>query len=665
MFGKLTTGDIVQDPLTLIVVIGMIGGAIAVVAGLTYFKKWGYLWREWLTSVDHKKIGIMYIVFSLVMLLRGFADGIMMRTQQAMAIGESQGFMDAHHFDQIFSAHGTIMIIFVAMPFLFGLMNLVIPQQIGARDVAFPLLNNISLWLTTAGGALMMISLALGEFSNTGWTGLAPLFGLEYNPYVGVDYWMWSFQLAGIGSTLGGVNFIVTILKMRAPGMKLMKMPIFTWTSFTANVLVVLTFPVITIALLMLTMDRYLGMHFFTNDLGGNMMQWNNLFWMWGHPEVYIVVLPSFGVFSEVVAAFSKKRIFGYTSLVYATGVIMFLSALVWLHHFYTMANNPSVNVFFSITTMAIAIPTGVKIFNWLFTMYKGKISFATPMYWTMGFLVLFVLGGMTGVLLSIPPADFMVHNSAFLVAHFHNTLIPGALFGYLAGFSYWFPKAMGFRLNEKWGKLSFWGWAVGFVLAFMPLYATGFMGMPRRLAHLNNPDWTPYMYIALVGACIIGLGIFAMLVQLFLSVKDRKKNMDVTGDSWGYGRTLEWHTSSPPADYNFAIIPTVKEIDDFNRMKEEGIAFKQPEKYFPIVMPKNRPHGAIIGVLTIVFGFAMVWHIWWLAIVSFVGIIGTVVAIGFDDDSEYVIPAEEVKRIEDERFAKIREAMAQKTNNE
>ena len=663
MFGKLDFTAIPHDPLILSVVAGMVLGGVAVVAALTYFKKWGYLWKEWLTSVDHKKIGIMYIVFALIMLLRGFADGIMMRTQQVMAIGAEQGFMDAHHFDQIFSAHGTIMIIFVAMPFMFGLMNLIIPQQIGARDVAFPVLNNISFWLTAAGGAIMMISLAIGEFSNTGWTGLAPLFGLEFNPGVGVDYWMWAFQIAGIGTTLAGINFFVTIIKMRAPGMKLMKMPIFTWTSLTSIVLIIISFPVITAALMLLTMDRYLGMHIFTNELGGNMMLWNNLFWMWGHPEVYIVVLPAFGVFSEVVATFSRKRIFGYKSLVYASAVIMFLSFIVWLHHFYTMANNPNVNIFFGITTMMIAIPTGVKVYNWLFTMYRGRISFTTPMYWTLGFLVLFVLGGMTGVLLAIPAADFMVHNSLFLIAHFHNTLIPGALFGYLAGFAYWFPKAFGFRLNERWGKLSFWGWAVGFVVTFMPMYAAGFMGMPRRLAHLSNPDWMPMMYIAWVGALIIGFGVFAMLVQLFLSVKDRKKNMDITGDAWGDGRTLEWLTSSPPADYNFAIIPEVKEIDDFARMKADGTVYKRPEKYYPIVMPKNKPHGPILGGLTIAFGFAMVWHIWWLAIVSFIGIVATVIHFGFDEDNEYIIPADEVKRIEDERFATITAAMSQTIN--
>ncbi|MBN2638164.1 MAG: cytochrome o ubiquinol oxidase subunit I [Bacteroidales bacterium] len=665
MFGKLQLSDIpYNDPIIMGAVVSSTVLALVIIALITYYKKWGYLWTEWFTSVDHKKIGVMYIIFALVMLLRGFADGIMMRAQQAMAAGADHGYLTPHHYDQIFGSHGTIMIIFVAMPFIVGLMNLVVPLQIGARDVAFPVMNSISLWLTVAGGMIMMISLGVGEFSNTGWTGIAPLFEKTYNPGVGVDYWMWAFQLAGIGSTLTGINFFVTIVKMRAPGMKFMKMPLFTWTALTTNVLMILSFPVITVALFLLTFDRYLGMHFFTNALGGNMMMWNNLFWMWGHPEVYIVILPAFGVFSEVVATFSKKKLFGYTSLVYATAVIMFLSFTVWLHHFFTMGNTPDVNIFFGITTMMIAIPTGVKVYDWLFTMYRGKITFTTPMYWTMGFLTIFVIGGMTGVLMAIPPADFVVHNSLFLIAHFHNMLIPGALFGYLAGLNYWFPKSFGFKLNETWGKLSFWGWTVGFIVAFAPLYVLGFMGMPRRLAHYDNMAWQPWLIVAAVGALIIAFGIFAQLVQLFLSIKDRKKNMDVTGDPWD-GRTLEWMTSSPPPDYNFAIIPKVDELDEFWAMKEKGVAYKKPKKYFDIVMPKNQPHGVVIGVLATAFAFAMVWYIWWLAIASLVGMIVTVIMIGANDDMEYIIPADEVERIENEHFAKVALAQANVNKNE
>jgi cytochrome o ubiquinol oxidase subunit 1 len=651
MFGKLSIHAIPFDnPIIMSVVGGMLIIAIVIFALITYFKKWPYLWQEWLTSLDHKKIGIMYIVLALVMLLRGVSDATLMRSQQALAAGSNPGFLTPHHFNQVFSSHGSIMIIFVAMPFLIGLMNIIIPQQIGARDVAFPLLNSISFWLTVAGAGLLMISLGIGQFTNTGWSGIAPLFEKSFNPGTGVDYWMWAFQLSGIGSTLTALNFLVTIIKMRAPGLDFMRLPMFIWTALATTVLMVLAFPVLTAALLLLTMDRYLGMHFYTNALGGNMMMWSNFFWMWGHPEVYIVVLPSFGIYSEVVATFSRKRLFGYISLVYATAAIMFLSFAVWLHHFFTMGNAPNVNAFFGIITMLIAIPTGVKVYDWLFTMYRGRITFATPMYYTMGFLVLFVIGGMAGVLMAIPPADYVVHNSLFLIAHFHNMLIPGALFGYLAGFNYWFPKAFGFRLNELWGKLAFWGWFIGFLLAFMPLYLLGFMGMPRRMEHYYNTGWQPYLIVAATGVIFIILGIMCMVIQLFVSIINRKKYADLTGDPWD-GRTLEWSLASPPAEYNFAVIPTVHAIDEFWYRKEKGIAYQRPEKYHDILLPKNVPHGVVIGALALAFGFAMVWYIWWLAVLSLVSIIAVIIAIATMDNTDRLIPAKEVARIEDERI--------------
>jgi cytochrome o ubiquinol oxidase subunit 1 len=600
----------------------------------------------------------MYIILALVMLLRGFSDAILMRSQQALAAGASYGYLPPEHFNQIFSAHGTIMIIFMAMPFLTGLMNIVVPQQIGARDVAFPFMNSVSLWLTTAGAALVMVSLGVGEFSKTGWSGLAPLFEKQYSPGTGVDYWVWAFQIGGVGSLMTGINFLVTILKMRAPGLTLMRMPLFVWTALTTNVLMILSFPVLTAAFFLLALDRYLGMHFFTNALGGNMMMWNNLFWMWGHPEVYIVILPAFGVFSEVVATFSGKRLFGYTSLVYATAAIMVLSFTVWLHHFFTMGNSPGVNTAFGIATMMIAVPTGVKVFDWLFTMYRGRIRFTTPMFWTLGFLTTFVIGGMTGVLMAVPPADYLVHNSLFLIAHFHNMLIPGALFGFFAGYAYWFPKAVGFRLDEKWGKRAFWCWLIGFFLAFTPLYVLGFMGMPRRMEHYANLAWQPYLIIAAGGTAVILIGIIFQGIQLVVSIRKRHTNRDLTGDPWN-GRTLEWTTSSPPAVYNFAAPPVVHDIDAYTDMKERGVAYRQPEQFHDIHMPKNSAYGPIIGALAFVFGFAMVWTIWWLAAVSALGMLLTIILRSADDNTDYIIPAAEVKRIENERHRQIRSAAA------
>ncbi len=661
MFGKLSLSAVpYHEPIVMGAVYGSILLTLVILALITYYRKWTVLWKEWLTSVDHKRIGIMYIILALVMLMRGLSDAAMMRGQQALSAGMSHGYLHPDHFNQIFSAHGTIMIIFVAMPFLAGLMNIVVPTQIGARDVAFPFLNSVSLWLTAAGALLVMVSLGLGEFSKAGWSGYAPLTELKYSPGTGVDYWIWAFQIAGIGSLVTSINFLVTITKMRAPGMTLMRMPIFIWTVLCTTVLMVLSFPVLTVALALLSLDRYLGMHFFTNTLGGNMMMYVNLFWIWGHPEVYIVVLPAFGIFSEVVATFSGKPLFGYTSMVFATMAIMVLSFSVWLHHFFTMGAGPNVNIFFGITTMIIAVPTGVKIFNWLFTMYRGRIRFKTPLLWTLGFMTSFTIGGMAGVLLASPPADYVLHNSLFLIAHFHNMLISGALFGYFAGYSYWFPKAMGFTLNEKWGKRAFWFWLMGFYLAFVPLYVLGFMGMPRRMAHYDNLAWQPYLIIAACGLGVILIGVFCQTVQLIVSIRQRHAGRDLTGDPWN-GRTLEWAMASPPAAYNFAITPEVNGIDAFFDMKEKGIAYRKPDRYHDIHMPKNTAAGFINGILSFIFGFAMVWHIWWLAILSAIGMLVAVIVRSTDDDTEYTVPAAEVERIENLHFQQLATVAAAK----
>ena len=654
IFGKLTWASVpLHDPVILSAFIGTMIGGLAVFALITRYKLWGTLWRDWFTSIDHKKIGIMYMVLGLVMLLRGFSDALMMRAQQAMAFGDNLGYLPPHHYDQVFTAHGVIMIFFVAMPFITGLMNYIVPLQIGARDVAFPFLNNFSFWMTTAGAVLIMASLFVGEFAKTGWLAYPPLSGLDYSPDVGMDYYIWALQIAGVGTTLSGINLIVTIIKMRAPGMTLMKMPVFTWTSLCSNILIVASFPVLTAVLAMLTLDRYIGTNFFTNDLGGNAMMYVNLIWIWGHPEVYILILPLFGVYSEVVATYCGKRLFGYSSMVYATVCITILSYLVWLLHFFTMGSGASVNSFFGITTMIISIPTGAKIFNWLFTMYRGRIRFDVPMLWTMGFMITFVVGGMTGVLLAVPPADFVLHNSLFLIAHFHNTIIGGAVFGYLAGFAFWFPKAFGFTLDEKWGKRSFWCWLVGFYMAFMPLYILGFMGMTRRLNHYDNPLWKPYLVVAFFGAVLIFCGIACQLIQLFVSVRNRKQLADVNGDPWE-GRTLEWATSSPPPFYNFAELPKVQDVDAFHDMKKAGTAYRKLPAYQPIHMPKNTAAGFSIAVFAFVFGFAAIWHIWWLMAVGFVGMIGSFIVRSYNQDVDYYVQPEEIEKIESARFQQL-----------
>lgn len=652
MLGKLTLNSIPFDqPIIMVTVAAIIVIGISLLALITYLGKWQYLWTEWFTSVDHKKIGVMYIIVAIVMLVRGFADAIMMRLQQVLAsVGDGGGFLPPHHYDQIFTAHGVIMIFFMAMPFVIGLMNIIVPLQIGSRDVAFPFLNSLSFWLFVVGVVLINLSLGVGEFAKTGWLAYAPLSGKEYSPDVGVDYWIWSLQISGIGTLLSGVNFFTTIIKMRAPGMKLMDMPVFTWTVLCASILIIFAFPILTATIGMQTLDRYLGFNFFTNDMGGNMMMYINLVWAWGHPEVYILILPLFGVFSEVTATFSHKRLFGYTSLIWATIAITILSFIVWLHHFFTMGSGANVNAFFGISTMIIAVPTGVKIFNWLFTMYQGRIEFRTPMLWTIGFIVTFTVGGMTGVLLAVPGANFVLHNSLFLVAHFHNVIIGGVVFGCFAAMNYWFPKVFGFKLSERWGNRAFWFWIIGFFVAFMPLYVLGFMGMTRRISQNINPEFHPMLIIAAGGVALIGCGILCQFIQIYVSIRARDQNRDLTGDPWN-GRTLEWSISSPPPFYNFATIPKVHGRDAFWQMKERGEAYKKPEKYEPIHMPNNTGIGVILGVLSLLFGFAMIWSIWWLAIVSFIGMITIWIGKSFDYDVDHYVPVSQIESLENQHY--------------
>ncbi|MEM5429796.1 cytochrome o ubiquinol oxidase subunit I [Cupriavidus oxalaticus] len=649
IFGRLTWEAIpLHEPILIGTFIAVVLGGLVLVGAVTKYGLWGYLWREWFTSIDHKKIGIMYVILGIIMLLRGFADAAMMRIQQAIAFGDNAGYLPPHHYDQIFTAHGVIMIFFVAMPLVTGLMNFVMPLQIGARDVAFPFLNNFSFWMTTGGAILVMMSLFVGEFARTGWLAYPPLSGIIHSPDVGVDYYIWSLQVAGVGTLLSGINLLVTIVKMRAPGMTLMRMPIFTWTALCTNVLIIAAFPVLTAALALLSLDRYVGTNFFTADQGGSAMLYVNLIWIWGHPEVYILVLPVFGIFSEVVATFCRKRLFGYASMVYATVVITVLSYLVWLHHFFTMGSGASVNSFFGITTMIISIPTGAKIFNWLFTMYHGKIRFEAPMLWTIGFMVTFVIGGMTGVLLAVPPADFSLHNSLFLIAHFHNVIIGGVVFGLMAGIHYWFPKAFGYRLVSSWGKASFWFWLTGFYFAFMPLYWLGLLGVTRRMNRFDDPSLQIWFQIAAFGAVLVAIGIACFIIQLVVSFLRREELRDLTGDPWN-GRTLEWSTSSPPPQYNFAFTPVVHDTDAWWHMKQNG--YTRPLQGFnPIHMPKNTAAGIVLAGLSTLCGFALIWHIWWLVVAAFAATIIGAIIHTFNYKRDYYIPADQVVRTESSR---------------
>ena len=627
-------------------------GAVVVTALLTYFGLWRALWFKWLTSVDHKKIGIMYVVISFVMLSRAVVEACMMRAQQALAY-DSPGYLPPEHFSQLFSTHGTIMIFFMAMPFLTGLYNFAMPLQIGARDVAFPTLNSVSLGLTAAGAALMMISLDIGKFSTGGWSGYPPYTELQFSPGVGPDYWIWAVTLSSIGSTLTGLNFAVTIYKKRAPGMHLFRMPLFCWTALCISILMIFAMPPLTVATAMLALDRYLGMHFFTNGFGGNVMNYANLFWLFGHPEVYILILPAFGVYSEVISTFSSKRLYGYTSLVYATMTIAVLSFTVWLHHFFTMGQGSNVNAVFGVATMLIGIPTGVKIYDWILTMFRGRVRPTTPMLYSMGFIMLFAVGGLTGIILASPGIDYQVHNTLFLVAHFHNVLIPGLLYGMLAGYHYWFPKAFGFRLNERWGRIACGFWFFGFLFAFMPLYALGLLGMPRRTVEYFQAAYLPWTIVAAFGALLILGALGSLAMQLGLSILQREQNRVELGDPWN-GRTLEWSIPAPPPEYNFAVLPIVESRDTFMARKLDDTAYLAPTHYEDIEMPRNSMFGPVAGACGVVCGFGLVWHIWWMVGLGLIAVIATTIARSFVLDIKRVIPAAEVREAHERWLRRI-----------
>lgn len=648
LLGNLSLKYLPHDPMTIGAAIGMPLLALLAIGAITYYKKWTWLWKNYITSLDAKKIGIMYLFVAFIMLVRGVSDALMIRAQTTTTLGGGHGLLNTDTFQQVFTAHGTIMIFFVAMGFMFGLINCILPLQLGTRDVAFPLLNSISFWLFVAGMLLNNFSLLLGGFSNGGWLGYPPLTELQYNPGPGVDYWIWSLQIAGIGSLLSAINFLTTILIKRAKGMTLWKMPVFSWSILITTVLMIAAFPILTVTLALLSLDRTLGMHFFTSMSGGNPMMYINLIWAWGHPEVYILVMPAFGVFSEVVPVFSRKKLFGYTTMVVALAAIMILSFLVWQHHFFTMGAGGDVNSFFGIMTMIIAIPTGVKIFNWLFTMYRGRIRFSAPMVWFITFVFTFTIGGVTGVILSIPALDYMMHNSLFLVAHFHNVIIGGVLFGFFSGLNYWFPKIFGFRLHDKLGRYSAYAWQIGFILTFMPLYGLGLMGAVRRIDHYTDPSWQPFFIVSAIGVMVISLGIGLQVLQMVVSIIQRKKYVDTTGDPWD-GRTLEWSVSSPAPAYNFAVLPQVRDRDDWWEQKKRGVHLPASHEYKDISLPKNSSVGLIVGVLAGLFSFGVIWHIWWLVAISFVVVVVVIIKRTLNDDSEYTIPAAELRRLDRE----------------
>ncbi|MBC7285713.1 cbb3-type cytochrome c oxidase subunit I [Hoeflea sp.] len=620
----------------------LLAGAAAAIWFLTRHRLWRPLWRDWLTSADHKKIGIMYIVLAGVMFIRAAIEGLVMRTHEMTALGH--GMLSPDHFAQLFSTHGTIMIFFVATPLVTGLMNFAMPLQIGARDVAFPVMNQTALGLTAAGAGLVMVSLVLEPFGTGGWTMYPPYTGATFSPGPGVDYWIWAIGISGMGATLTGVNLAVTIYKMRAPGMTFLRMPMFTWTTLCTAIMMIYAFPALTVAAALLALDRVAGFHFFTNDLGGNMMHYANLFWMFGHPEVYIVVLPAYGVYSEISSTFAAKRLYGYNSLVLATMAIAVISFTVWLHHFFTMGQGANVNAAFGIATMIIAVPTGVKVYDWMATLFRGRIRMTAPIVYLTGFFILFVFGGLTGVVLANPTIDYQVHNSQFLVAHFHNVLIPGVLFGVFAGIHYWFPKAFGFRLDERLARRTAFLWIGGFCLAFLPLYWLGLMGMPRRTAHYSDPSFLPVMVLTFAGALILLAALGMMIWTFWASARNRAALACPVGDPWD-GRSLEWAVAAPAPPWNFAALPEVKALDPFTIEKAEGEPYQPARQYADIEMPCPTAFGFAVAVCSGLLGFAVVWWMWWLAALSLAGIVGAMIVRALVDKTHHTVTAEEVEQ--------------------
>ncbi|MFD2330413.1 cytochrome c oxidase subunit I [Cohnella sp. GCM10020058] len=598
---------------------------------------------DWLTTVDHKKIGILYLIAGGLFFLVGGLEAILIRIQLIKPMND---FVGADTFNQLITMHGTTMIFLAAMPMLFALMNAVIPLQIGARDVAFPFLNSLGFWTFFAGGVLLNISWFAGDIPDAGWTSYVPLAGPMYAGGHGVDYYLMGLQIAGIGTLIGGINFMATIINMRAPGMSFMRMPMFTWAIFITSALIVFAFPVLTVGLVALTFDRLFQANFFETGNGGNTVLWEHIFWVFGHPEVYILILPAFGVISEVISTFSRKRLFGYSSMVFATVLIAFLGFMVWAHHMFTTGLGPVANGLFSIATMLIAVPTGVKIFNWLFTLWGGSISFTSASLFAIGFIPTFVMGGVTGVMLAVAPADFQYHDTYFVVAHFHYVIVGGLIFGIFSGLHYWWPKMFGRVLNEKLGKATFWTFFIGFHLTFFIQHFLGLIGMPRRVwTYLPGQDFDTMNAVSTVGAFLMGIGTIIFVINVIVSAANKSP---VADDPWEDGRSLEWSIPSPPPEYNFKQLPLVRSYDAWWNEKQKGNTEMPPaEPVGPIHMPSPSilPLIMSIGLFVAALGF-MYDHL-------VVAIAGLVVTFGsmfcrsvFDDHGFHIEPEEQEKGV-------------------
>ncbi|MDX5322476.1 MAG: cytochrome c oxidase subunit I [Exiguobacterium sp.] len=599
---------------------------------------------DWVTTVDHKKIGILYLFSGIFFLLLGGIEALLIRWQLVRPMND---FVSGETFNQLITMHGTTMIFLAAMPMLFGFMNAVVPLQIGARDVAFPFINSLGFWLFFFGGVMLNLSWFFGAAPNAGWTAYAPL--STQPEATGVDFYALGLQISGFGSLMAGINFLVTILNMRAPGMKLMRMPLFTWTTFVASALIVFAFPPLTVGLFMLMFERLFGAVYFNPAMGGNVIIWEHLFWIFGHPEVYILILPAFGIFSEIIPTFARKRLFGYTTMVFATMLIGFLGFMVWVHHMFTVGLGPVANSIFAVATMAIAVPTGVKIFNWLFTLWGGQIKFNVAMLYSVAFIPSFLVGGMTGVMLSVAPADYQYHDSYFVVAHFHYVIVGGVVYGLFAGLFYWFPLMFGKALSEKLGYWQFWLFFIGFHLTFFPQHFLGLFGMPRRVfTYLPNQGFETMNLLSTIGAFFMGVSTIILLVAV---VKAFMSKQVVKPDHWEDGRTLEWTLPVPTPEYNFAQTPLVKGLDTFWLEKMAGnkrVSVSEPVT--DIHMPNNSLIPFFMSLGLFIAGLGAIFQkdnmiIGW-SLIAF-GLLMTFVSMflrSWIDDHGYYIPKSQVE---------------------
>jgi cytochrome aa3-600 menaquinol oxidase subunit I len=588
---------------------------------LTRYKKWKWAW-DWATSTHHHKVGILYLAAGGTFFLRGGLDALIIRLQ--LALPENQFWVfQGEKYNQMMTTHGTTMIFFVAMPLLIGLMNVAVPLQIGARDLAFPHLNLLSFWLFLVGGALVNISFVLGGSPSAGWTGFAPLSLDVYTPGPGLDYYAIGIQIAGAGTIMSAINFLVTIIRKRAPGLTFMRMPLFTWSSFVTSILILFAFPALTVALLLMTMDRVYGTAFLTGT-EGNPIIWQHLFWIFGHPEVYILILPAFGIFSDVITTFSRRNLFAYPAMVFALVLIGFLGFMVWIHHMFTVGLGPISNAIFALSTMSIAVPTGIKIFNWLFTLRGGVIRFKTAMLFSLAFIPTFLIGGATGVMLSAAPADYQYHDSYFVVGHFHYVIVGGTVLGIFAGVYYWWPKMFGFLLNEVLGKWHFWLFTIGFHVTFFPMHLMGLNGMPRRVfTYLKSDGLGTLNLISTIGAFLMALAVMIFLWNIFWSYRNEQR--DLTGDPWE-GRTLEWSIPSPPPLGNFIKRPLVTTIDQLWYEKQEGdgtirTAEEEDDIYVsnPTAQPLMLAGALFVSSFGFIFGFP---PLQWFGFASVIGML-------------------------------------------